>query len=170
MQAFRGIAESFTVDLGDGRSCVILWDNGTGKSSIADAVEWYFTGQVDLLTKEGRGSAIRHSGARDALDTKVTVSTDGSLSGTCTQSAPSRQNVRGAGRTELFLLRGRALAEFIDKTKGEKWQALSELLGLETIDRMRLDLQRAKNELENRADQTRSDVDQKRSVTGFSGW
>ena len=168
MQAFRGIAESFTLDLRDGRSCVILGDNGTGKSSIADAVEWYFTGQVELLTKEGRGSAIRHSGARDALDTKVTVSTDGSLSGTCTQSAPSRQNVRGAGRTELFLLRGRTLADFIDKTKGEKWQALSELLGLDEIEQMRRDLQRARNDLESQAKSAESELS--RNATALRRW
>ncbi len=164
MQAFRGVAESFTLDLGDGRSCVILGDNGTGKSSIADAVEWYFTGQVELLTKEGRGSAVRHSGARDALDTRVTVSTDGSLSGTCTQSAPSRQDVQGAGRAELFLLRGRTLADFIDKTKGEKWQALSELLGLEAIDRMRLDLQRARNDLSGQAESSRRELAQRQTA------
>ena len=164
MQAFRGIAESFTVDLKGGRSCVVLGDNGTGKSSIADAVEWYFTGQIDLLTKEGRGSAIRHSGAAADLDTKVTVSTDGALGGTITVSARSRKTVRDAGRSELFLLRGRTLAEFIDKTKGEKWQALSELLGFDAIDRMRLDLQRATNELESRAQSAQRDVNQKQSA------
>ena len=168
MQAFRGIPESFTVDLEDARSCVILGDNGTGKSSIADAVEWYFTGQIDFLTKEGRGDAVRHSGAVNDLDTKVTVSTDGSLSGTITASASSKQEVRDAGRSELFLLRGRMLADFIDKTKGEKWQALSELLGLDEIEQMRRDLQRARNDLESQAKSAESELS--RNATALRRW
>ena len=59
------------MELPDGRSCVVLGDNGTGKSSIADAIEWYFEGQIEFLRKEGRGDAIRHSGAAKDLDTRV---------------------------------------------------------------------------------------------------
>ena len=61
-------------------------------------------------------------------------------------------------------MRGRALAEFIDKTKGEKWQALSELLGLETIDRLRLDLQRARNDLSGQAESARGELSQRESA------
>ena len=53
--------------------------------------------------------------------------------------------MRGAGR-ETFLLRGRTLTAFVECTKGEKWKALAELLGFEEVDRLRLDLQTAKNE------------------------
>ena len=69
MQAFRGVRQSFSLDLRNGRSCVVLGDNATGKSTIADAVEWYFRGQIELLAKEGRGDAIRHSGADRYLET-----------------------------------------------------------------------------------------------------
>ena len=164
MQAFRGIGEPFTLDLGDGRSCVILGDNGTGKSSIADAVEWYFTGRIEFLTREGRGGAIRHSGAADELDTKVTVTTGGPLEGAITESAPSSPMVREIGRSELFLLRGRTLADFIDKTKGEKWQVLSELLGLDAIDRLRLDLQTARNDLSGQVESARLELAQREAA------
>ena len=50
-------------------------------------------------------------------------------------------------RQETFLLRGRTLADFINKTKTEKWKALVEILGLDAIERLREDLQRARNEL-----------------------
>ena len=50
-------------------------------------------------------------------------------------------------RRETFLLRGRTLADFINKTKTEKWKALVEILGLDAIESLREDLQRARNEL-----------------------
>lgn len=124
LQAFRGIPDRFTVDLDGGRSCVLLGDNGTGKSSIADAAEWYFRGQIDFLRKEGRGDAIRHTGAANSLKTTVTLLTDGSLGGETAEDIAPPLAVRDVGRSELFLLRGRALADFVDKTKGEKWGAL----------------------------------------------
>ena len=151
LQAFRGIPETFTLDLPGGNSCVVLGDNGTGKSSIADAVEWYFRGGVELLAKEGRADAIRHSGAALGLETKVHIATDGSLGGPMTVDAPSPDEVHEVGDSELFLLRGRTLADFVDKTKGEKWRALAALLGLEAIDQLRLDLQSVRNEFASEA-------------------
>ena len=148
LQAFRGIPGTFTLDLPGGRSCVALGDNGTGKSSIADAVEWYFKGQIEFLKKEGRSDAIRHSGAAEDLQTTVAIHTDGSLGGLITTDTPPQQRVLEVGGPELFMLRGQRLAEFVDKTKGEKWQALAELLGLDTINQLRLDLQYARNALE----------------------
>ena len=54
----------------------------------------------------------------------------------------------------------------MDKTKGEKWGALAELLGLDAINRLRLDLQRARNELEKRAQQARGELSRKRTALG----
>jgi chromosome segregation ATPase len=46
MHAFRGIPGEMAVDFGKGDSMVVYGDNGTGKSTIADALEWYFTGAM----------------------------------------------------------------------------------------------------------------------------
>ena len=163
LQAFRGVPERFTLDLSGGRSCVVLGDNGTGKSSIADAIEWYFHGRIDFLAKEGRRDAIRHSGALADLPTQVRVSTTGSLGGSITLDTSSPEGVQQVGSLELFLLRGRTLADFVDKTKGEKWKALAELLGLEDIDQLRRDLQSARNDLEDEAQSTSTSLAQAES-------
>ena len=45
-RAFRGVPDQLDVDLPGGRSLIVLGENGTGKSTIADALEWFFTGSI----------------------------------------------------------------------------------------------------------------------------
>lgn len=158
LQAFRGIPEHFDLDLPEGRSLAVLGENGTGKSTLADAVEWYFTGRIDFLAKEGRESGLRHAGASPDLPTLVEIDTTGDLSGRVeygVTTGPSSPRLRSR---ENFILRGRTLAQFIDLTKGEKWKALAEILGLEPVERLRMDLQRVRNELRTAAGDSRHEA------------
>ena len=147
MHAFRGIPGEMTVDFGKGNSIVVYGDNGTGKSTVADALEWYFTGEIELLSHEGRQHAVRYVGSEVDGDTSVEIVTNGTLGGRVV--FPDERNVEAmqAVRRETFLLRGRTLADFINKTKTEKWKALVEILGLDAIESLREDLQRARNDL-----------------------
>ena len=147
MHAFRGVPAEMTVDFGKGESLAVYGDNGTGKSTIADALEWYFTGEIELLSHEGRQHAVRYVSDDDSGVTSVEVVTNGTLGGKVV--FPDERNAEAfqAMRRETFLLRGRTLADFINKTKTEKWKALVEILGLDAIESLREDLQRARNEL-----------------------
>ena len=49
MQAFRGVRDAYEIDLPQAQSLLMYGDNGTGKSSLADAIEWYFTGEILML-------------------------------------------------------------------------------------------------------------------------
>ena len=147
MRAFRGIPGEMTVDLGKGDSIVIYGDNGTGKSTIADALEWYFTGGIELLSHEGRQHAVCYVGGQGDGVTAVEVFTNGTLGGKIAFTDERNAETLHAVRRETFLLRGRTLADFINKTKTEKWKALVEILGLDAIENLREDLQRARNEL-----------------------
>ncbi len=147
MHAFRGIPSEMTVDFGNGESTVVYGDNGTGKSTIADALEWYFTGEIELLSHEGRQHAVRYVGGDDEGVTSVEVLTSGTLGGKVVFPDERTPDMFGALRRETFLLRGRTLADFINKTKTEKWKSLVEILGLDAIESLREDLQRARNDL-----------------------
>jgi energy-coupling factor transporter ATP-binding protein EcfA2 len=147
MHAFRGVPAEMTVDFGKGESIAIYGDNGTGKSTIADALEWYFTGEIELLSHEGRQHAVRHVGSDEAGVTSVEVMTNGTLGGKVVFPDERQPEAFQAIRRETFLLRGRTLADFINKTKTEKWKALVQILGLDDIESLREDLQRARNEL-----------------------
>jgi len=147
MHAFRGIPSEMTVDFGDGESTVVYGDNGTGKSTIADALEWYFTGEIELLSHEGRQHAVRYVGGDADGITSVEVLTSGTLGGKVLFEAERTPDLFEALRRETFLLRGRTLADFVNKTKTEKWKALVDILGLDAIESLREDLQRARNDL-----------------------
>ena len=147
MHAFRGIPGQMAVDFGKGDSMVVYGDNGTGKSTIADALEWYFTGAIELLSHEGRQHAVRHVGGENNGETSVEVVTSGALGGKVVFPDERSAETFQAIRRETFLLRGRTLADFINKTKTEKWKALVEILGLDAIEDLREELQRARNEL-----------------------
>jgi hypothetical protein len=151
LEAFRGVLYPYEIKLDQGQSLLMYGDNGTGKSSLADAIEWYFTGDIELLAKEGRDHAVRHLGAPKDQKTLVEIDTNGELGGSCSPKSPNEAAIEAASR-ETFLLRGRTIADFVDKSKGEKWSALQRLLGLGAIDELRTDLQKARSELKRTRD------------------
>ena len=169
MHAFRGVPAEMTVDFGKGESIAVYGDNGTGKSTIADALEWYFTGEIELLSHEGRQHAVRHVGDDDSGVTSVEVVTNGTLGGKVV--FPDERNAEAfqAIRRETFLLRGRTLADFINKTKTEKWKALVEILGLDAIESLREDLQRARNELRKESKAAEEQVQSYRRALASAG-
>ena len=158
MHAFRGIPSEMTVDFGKGESTVVYGDNGTGKSTIADALEWYFTGDIELLSHEGRQHAVRYVGGDGDGVTSVEVLTSGTLGGMVVFPDERTPDLFRSLRRETFLLRGRTLADFINKTKTEKWKALVEILGLDAIESLREDLQRARNDLRKAAKAAEEEV------------
>jgi DNA repair exonuclease SbcCD ATPase subunit len=158
MHAFRGVPGELAVDFGKGESIAVYGDNGTGKSTIADALEWYFTGEIELLSHEGRQHAVRYVGGEADSVTSVEVITNGTLGGRVVLPDERHPEAFQAIRRETFLLRGRTLADFINKTKTEKWKALVEILGLDAIESLREDLQRARNELRKKHKAAEEDV------------
>lgn len=147
VRSFRGVPTELEIDLGPrGSSLVVLGDNGTGKSTIADALEYYFTGRIDFLAREGR--SIFHHIASSAEEMSVDLEfTEVTLNGVATQ-ASQQLAARQIGDRESFILRGRTLAQFVESSKGEKFKALSSLLGLGPVEKLRQDLYNARNALD----------------------
>jgi energy-coupling factor transporter ATP-binding protein EcfA2 len=166
MRAFRGVPGEMTVDFGSGQSVAVYGENGTGKSTIADALEWYFTGQIELLSHEGRQHAVRHLGGDGDGATSVEVVTSGALGGAVTFPDERKPEAIGSTGRETFLLRGRTLADFINKTKTEKWKAVADILGLDAIEGLREDLQRVRNELRREAKAAHEELEACRRALG----
>jgi RecF/RecN/SMC N terminal domain len=148
MSAFRGVRDTWQIEFPRAESAVVLGDNGTGKSTIADALEWYFRGRIEFLAREGREKAIRHVGAAKGTPTVVEVATTGSLGGGQRARAAAGGPWVVAKVRDNFVLRGRTLSEFVEQPKAQKWKTLADILGLQEVDSLRLDLQTVRNQVE----------------------
>lgn len=95
MNAFRGVPNQMVVDFKNTKSMAVFGDNGTGKSTIADALEWYFTGNIELLSHEGRQHAVGHLGGSAGAggETSVKLETNGPLGGSASTTEEPRKEL-----------------------------------------------------------------------------
>jgi len=66
IEKMRGIKD-ISLEL-NGKSTVVVGPNGVGKSTVADAIDFLFTGKINRLTGEGTGS-LKKMSAFHILDT-----------------------------------------------------------------------------------------------------
>jgi len=151
IKGIRGVRDSITLPLNE-KSVLLYGDNGTGKSSISDAIEWFYTDTVEHLTRkvsteldlkdalrnsyatEPDISAIAISYNKNVLDsTKTLFNKKGKLISELSNSTPDFQQYYSDSEKENLLLRYKFLRDFIDQTKGEKLKFLSDIIGFSEV-------------------------------------
>lgn len=161
LAGFRGTKENFELDL-KGKSVLIYGDNGTGKSSIADAVEYFYSGKVGHLSNgeiKPLEGALRNAGI--TIDKKSEIGIKFSIanldnvktiekSGDKFKNAYSNTNddfneYLEEAKGENLWLRYQFLREFVDSTKSEKLNHLSGIIGYAEINRKRQVLKKVYN-------------------------
>ncbi len=162
---FRGVLKGLTVNLA-GQSLAIYGENASGKSSIADAIEWFYTDRVAHLWKENcKEAALRNTLLPDTASSSVSlVFTDKRLD--CTKSLSSSFETKYSNHGEEFqghlrkiregqeriILRNVDLWNFVLSTKTQKRQELAELIGYESLDSFRQVIRRTQKYLEDTPD------------------
>lgn len=152
IQGFRGFLDKRELPLAAGkqaRSLCIFGDNGTGKSSIGDAVEFFFS-EDGLLSHLGKTktennagmTATRHARATDkGIKTEITFTfSDGrgfarsaSVSGAASIMAEEMREVLSQAPVP-FLMRSHDMKTFVADAKGaERYEILSRWVGLEKL-------------------------------------
>lgn len=147
ISGFRGIRTSVSIPLNSNQSLLIYGDNGSGKSSITDAVEWFYYDKVEHLSKEEIGrkglEALRNKFLPDEDSAGVFFGfSDDTLNATKFLSIKHNKLTSSTSNTEVpftgyisdsqkenLFLRYRDLVAFIYQSKSEKLKSLSQIIG-----------------------------------------
>jgi hypothetical protein len=158
----RGVQKTMEILLSE-KSILLYGDNGTGKSSISDSIEWFFNDSVSHLS----GSEIELKDAmRNAnlnttdissveLDfSKTTFSSDktlaskkGKLVTNYSNNSTEFDEYIQKTKSENVVLRYQFLTDFIDKTKGDKLKSLSDVIGFAEVNKTKEVLKKAYNSI-----------------------
>jgi hypothetical protein len=160
LRGLRGVLIPATLDL-NGCSVVVFGGNGRGKSSFVDGLEWFYTGSIRHLQREGCfKSAYRHRLLPPAEQAYVELElTEQSLSSRLTLDGELREEhsndtnhfaeyLEQSKRERLFL-RYKELTDFVDQRKGDKRRQVAALIGLEPLEDLRSQFQWVSNQLKN---------------------
>ena len=161
----RGVRNQLTIPLPSSSSVILYGENGGGKSSITDGLEWFFRDRVEHLSSQeiGRNGipALRNMGLSLDEDAYVALEmTDPALSAVkslsfnnsrystgCSNSSAEFNSYRDDTAAENFILRYRDLLDFIMSTKAEKLEALSQIIGFGEVTKTKKILRKAANNL-----------------------
>jgi DNA repair exonuclease SbcCD ATPase subunit len=148
----RGIKQCSTLNL-DEKSALIFGENGTGKSSLTDAIEWYYFNGIQHLTSEeldstkGRG-ALRNLFIPDNEDAYVMIhysdkvldskkSMNNSFKTSVSNESEEFNEFITISQTEKLILRYEDLVKFIISPKNGKLETLQNIIGFAEVDDIR---------------------------------
>lgn len=151
--ATRGIPD-LTLELG-GKSLLLHGETGTGKSSLVDAIEFFFTGKMSPL--EGvRGLSILQHGPHvnfklEDVSVEV-VFNPGNVSLTrsfelAPSVPPSFEDYFLVAQKGTFILRRSQILEFIISRPAERFRAIGSIIGTEPLDEVEREMMRLRDNL-----------------------
>jgi len=162
ISGIRGVQKTIEIPLSE-KSILIYGDNGTGKSSISDSLEWFFNNDVKHLSGSeiDLKDALRNSNVTqsDVSSVKIDFSNPNlastkSLVYKKDKLVPESSNKSDEFSTyinntqnENLILRHQYLTEFIDKTKGDKLKSLSDVIGFSEVNKIKEVLKKSYNSI-----------------------
>jgi len=165
ISGLRGVRKDISIDFDSSKSILIYGDNGSGKSSITDAFEWFYYDKIEHLSSEEIGTkgvaALRNIFLSDSEDAHVGVNYSDSKCDsikklfykrtklTSEYSNPS-QNFKDYLNTSLrenLILRYKDLLRFILSTKAQKLEEISQIIGFSEVSKIKGVLKKAVNDL-----------------------
>lgn len=137
VSALRGATKKFSLDFESGKKITIIYgENGSGKSTICDAVELLATGKVGSLDGKGLGrtEGYWHStGARPADVAVTLVSSGGQWSA---KMVGGKVTVSPAqGRPHAAVLRRGQILGLIAQRPGNRFDAIRPFLDIEAVEK-----------------------------------
>ncbi len=171
ISGFRGVLAPYRLDFQQGRnvrSMVIYGQNGTGKSSITDAWEWFQKGRIEHLRREGAGEGSYPNRNANPGETYVEIEFVDARFGTIRLEFDHSRirtpiSVGDIGAFRNFAphpcqIRFEDLTRFVYFRKSEKYDALADLMGFTPQVDFQKALKRVSNQLDNRVETQRKKV------------
>lgn len=162
IKGLRGVQNTVEISL-EGKSILLYGDNGSGKSSISDSLEWFLKNEVSHLTGSeiDLKDAMRNSNLTDidvssieidfikpAFNSTKTLSIKkGKLVPEYSNKSDESNQYVDNTQCENLILRHQFLTDFIDKTKGDKLKSLSDVIGFAEVNKTKDILKKAYNSL-----------------------
>lgn len=126
IEHFRGAVKPFTLKFDPSKKLTIIYgENGTGKSTICDALDLLASGQVGSLTNRGLGKTNNywHSVGKRAADVAVTLEYNGkACRGTLRSNGVTIAPVDARPRVEV--LRRAQITLLLEARPGERYEAI----------------------------------------------
>ncbi|BDZ71423.1 AAA family ATPase [Methanobacterium petrolearium] len=149
IKAFRGIpCKELPLK---GNSLLLVGENGTGKSSIVDAMEFFFKGEVSSLKGMKGISLQRHVPHKnfDVDDVKIELTLgDEKLVRTFNNVPSPSQNLKDYFKVVQngeFILRRKQLLKVIDARPAERFDAITDLIGINSLKKTEKEMKAARN-------------------------
>jgi len=164
IRAFRGIPE---IELSlEGKSLLLRGENGTGKSSLVDAVEFFFTGKVSHL--EGvRGLSLQRHGPHrnfkpDNVNIGITFDPGEVYLERSFMSAPfppqELHDYFAVTQKGTFILRRSQLLAFIMTQPADRFRAIGSIIGIDPLDSIELEMMGLRDQLEGKTKSKQSQI------------
>ncbi len=151
IKGIRGIKNDLPLILNK-KSILIFGENGSGKSSISDAIEWFYSDSIEHISSEeiekrGKG-AIRNKFVNSNDDAFVDIkfsdnklnsikSIDDSAKTYSSNNNDDFKQYITESQSERLILRYHELLEFIIATKKQKLDKLQEIIGFSEVGKIR---------------------------------
>jgi len=164
IHAFRGIP-GLNLELG-GKSLLLGGENGTGKSSIVEAIEFFFTGKISQL--EGiQGLSLQRHGPHvnfnpEDVSIKITFDPGSTSLGRTFTSAPSPpaqlKDYFQVTQKGTFILRRSQILAFIISQPADRFRTIGSIIGIEPLDEIELEMMRLRDDLKGEIDSKEADT------------
>ena len=165
IENFRGIRQLPLVL--ESQSLIVVGENGSGKSSIIDALEYYFTGTVEKLTGRADVSEKRSIPHLGGGRTEVTVAFTGENQPFTIPFPRRSPKVRSAlrplfdmAKDHPFVLRRSQILNFVNARPSERYKEISKIVGLGDLDTIDSVWRRERKEAEREVARLGEAVDQ----------
>ncbi len=140
----------------NGKNQVFRGDNGSGKSSIVEAIEFFFTGGLKSLQDTQGLSLIRHAPHVNSSpdDVNITLTFDpGEIRLSRSINSEPRwprqlQNYLDVAIRGTCILRRVQILEFITAKPADRYRAISSIIGIESLDGYELTLKHVSDQFE----------------------